>query len=79
MNKILEATTNNGTKVLLPTTLLKDYADEARIAADGNMKKAMRNFSKMIANLMYVRGYKKLVEIRYSCEMQKRVTIIEAV
>lgn len=76
MNKIIEATRTDGSKALLPLTLIRNYANEAKIAANGNSKKAMKYFGQMLANLMFVRGYTKLVEICYSIDMQTRKTLM---
>ncbi len=76
MNKVIEATLLDGSKALLPTSLLRGYADAAKDAANGNMRRAMTNFKRMLANLMYVRGYRMLTEICYSVDTQKRTVII---
>ena len=76
MNKVIEATLKDGSRTLLPTSLLHGYADAAKETANGNMKRAMRLFMQMLANLMYVRGYKVLTEICYSVDTQIRTVII---
>lgn len=75
MNKVIEATNRDGSKALLPTSLLHGYAEAATNASNGNMKRAMHYFNLMIVNLMYVRGYKMLTEICYSADTQKRTVI----
>ena len=76
MNKVIEATKKDGSKALLPVSLINGYAKEAKDAANGNIKKAMKFFGQMIANMMFLRGYTELVEICYSLDMQKRKTLM---
>lgn len=76
MNKIIEATKEDGTRQLVPTSLMREYAKEAVIVTGRDPNRAMRTFGRMIANLMYVRGYSVLIEIAYDSEgNQKRTPI----
>ena len=75
MNIVIEATCADGTHQLLPTSLLHGYATAATDAANGNSKRALRNFSQIVVNMMHLRGYTVLTEIAYSCAGQRRTVI----
>lgn len=76
MNRIFEATKKDGTRQLVSPSVIRGYVDEARMVACGSMKKAMRVFGRMLANLMFVRGYVSIVEIAYDCNSQKRTVLM---
>lgn len=75
MNRVIEATCADGTHQLLPISRLHEYAKAASDAANGNSKRALRNFEQMVVNMMHLRGYTVLTEIAYNCAGQKRTTI----
>ena len=77
MTRIIEVTRKDGTRQLLPTSLFRGYAAEAREVAGTNPRKRFRVFGQMLANLMYVRGYGRMVRIDSNCDGQTRVVIME--
>ena len=76
MNKVIEAVGHDGSHGLVPDTLIKGYADEAKLVANGNIRRATRILGQMLANFMYVRKYKTLTEIRYDADGNQRRTVI---
>ena len=77
MTRIIEATREDGSRQLLPTSLFRGYAAEAREVAGTNPRKRFRVFGQMLANLMYVRRYVRMVRIDYSYDGQTRTVIME--
>lgn len=77
MTRIIEATRKDGTRQLLPTSLFRGYVAEAQAVAGTNSDKRFRVFGQMLANLMYVRGYVRMVQIDYDCNGQRRTVIME--
>ena len=77
MTRIIEATREDGTRQLLPTSLFRGYAAEVREVAGTNTRKRFRVFGQMLANLMYVRRYVRMVQIDYNCNGQRRSVIME--
>ena len=78
MTKVIEAIEKDGSHALLPDTLIRGFVDAAISAANGNQKRAMKYVGQTLANFMYVRGYKRLTEIRYTDGEQHRIVIMQA-
>lgn len=72
---IIEATKKDGTRQLIPDTLIRSFAHIAANYSKGK-KSAERRLDHILANFMYCGGYTSLVEICYSSEGQKRTLII---
>lgn len=73
MNKIIEATREDGTRQLIAPSKIREYA---RIARNAYPRRKFNTFGKMLANFMYCYGFITLVEIAYNCDTQKRTLIM---
>ena len=76
MNIVYEAERTDGTRQLLPSSLIRDYIREARDVSGRSKDKAFFNFGRMLANLMMVRGYVSIVCIEYNCDGQRRTQLM---
>lgn len=79
MNIILEGTRNDGTRMLIAPSKIREYAKDANEASAGSQKRAMKLMLRSIAMMCYSKNIQKLVEIKYDSDgNQKRTTLVVA-
>lgn len=65
MNIVFEGTNDDGTRTLIPPSLIRRIAVEAEEASYGNKRKAMRYFTQNLCLMMTCRKINILTEIKY--------------